>query len=115
MVLISRLTWPTETPSAAGAIRTRTRRTPGSENDSFGRGSMPILASAGSCSASCSTPPANTAHASTITGGSKYGAKNSAAKIKERLSSAGVSAGIAKRLQVLRIPPASETSEMNRM
>ncbi len=60
-------------------------------------------------------PPANTAQASTITGGSKYFAKPSAATMNATLSSVGVNAGIAKRLQVLRMPPASDTSEMNRM
>ena len=50
-----------------------------------------------------------------MTGGSKYGAANSAPKMNDRFSSVGVSAGIAKRLQVLRTPPASDTSEMKRM
>src|SRR6267378_4511174 len=35
--------------------------------------------------------------------------------MKDRFNRVGVSAGTAKRLQVLRTPPASETREMNRM
>jgi hypothetical protein len=115
MVLISRLIWATETPRTAGPMRKRIRFTPGSQKSSLGRGSIPILASAGTCSASWRTPPASTAQANTIAGGSKYGAPNKAAKMKDRFSSVGVSAGIANRLQVLRTPPANETSEMKRM
>ena len=64
---------------------------------------------------SCSRPPRNTAQASASTGGSNHGAANSAMPIIDRLSSTGVKAGTAKRLQVLRMPAASATSAMNKM
>ncbi len=73
---------------------------------------MPIFHRNGSCRASCAKPPANTAQASTSTGGSKRSAKNAAPAMKERFSNAGVIAGTAKRLQVFRIPAAIATSEM---
>jgi len=38
-----RLIWATDTPIAAGPISPRIRLTPGSENESRGRGSMPIF------------------------------------------------------------------------
>ena len=60
-------------------------------------------------------PPANTPHASAITGGFTCGARNSVAAMIERLSSTGVNAGIAKRRYTFSTPPASEVSEMNRM
>jgi hypothetical protein len=50
-----------------------------------------------------------------MTGGSKCGAAKSAIRMNETLSSTGVNAGTAKRLQVLRMPPASATSDMKRM
>ena len=52
MVLISRLIWATETPSTAGAISLRMRRTPGSCQSSEKRGSMPIFFRLGSWNAS---------------------------------------------------------------
>jgi len=60
-------------------------------------------------------PPANTPHASAITGGSTCGASHSAAAMIATLSSTGVNAGIAKRRCTLSTPPASEVSEMKRM
>jgi hypothetical protein len=48
-------------------------------------------------------------------GGSNQGAANSAMPMKDRFSSTGVKAGRANRLQVLRTPAASATSDMNRM
>jgi hypothetical protein len=45
----------------------------------------------------------------------QQGAANSAMPMNERLSRTGVKAGRAKRLQVFRMPPASATSDMNRM
>ena len=71
IVLMSRLIWATETPITAGPIRVRIRFTPGSQRSSRGRGSIPILASAETWNPSWRMPPANTAQASTITGGSK--------------------------------------------
>ncbi len=115
MVLISSEIWLTDTPSSAGAISLRMRRTPGSESFRSKRGSRPICFSGLNCSASCSAPPRKTAHASASTGGSKYGAANSAMPMKERFSSTGVKAGMAKRLQVLSVPPASATSAMKKM
>ena len=79
------------------------------------RGSMPIFQRNGSCRASCRKPPANTAQASTSTGGSKRSAKNAAPTMNERFSSTGVIAGTANRLQVFRMPAASATSEMQTM
>ena len=115
MVLISSEIWLTDTPRIAGAISFMTRRTPGSDRLRSKRGSMPIFSSGRICSASCSSPPRNTAHASASTGGSKYGTANSAMPMKARLSSTGVNAGIANRLQVLSTPPASATSDMKKM
>ena len=69
----------------------------------------------GTCSASCSTPPANTAQASATTGGSKYLAKKSAATMNDTLSSAGVIAGTEKWFHVLSTPAEKATSEMNAM
>ena len=57
----------------------------------------------------------NTPQASASTGGSKYGVAKSAMAMKARLSSTGVKAGSAKRLMVLRMPPASATSDMKKM
>jgi hypothetical protein len=115
MVLMSSEIWLTDTPNTAGAISLRMRVTPGWCSRRRQRGSTPSRRRNGSWKASCSTPPANTAQASTSTGGSKRPAKNTAATMNDTLSSAGVSAGTAKRLQVLRMPAASATSEMNRM
>ena len=115
MVLISSEIWLTETPRIAGAISFRMRRTPGSSRESSNRGTMPIRLSAGNCRPSCSRPPMNTAQPSASTGGSNQGAANSAMPMKQRFSSTGVKAGIAKRLQVLSTPAASATSDMNRM
>ena len=106
MVLISSEIWPIDTPNTAGAISFSTRATPGWRKSSRQRGSMPILARNGSWKASCSAPPASTAQASAITGGSKYGAANAAATMNETLSSTGVNAGTANLLQLLRIPEA---------
>ena len=58
---------------------------------------MPMRASGAICNASCATPPMNTPQASAMIGGSKYGARNIAAPMIDRLSSTGVNAGIAKR------------------
>ncbi len=115
MVLIRRLTCATDTPSVAGAISLRMRRTPGSSKRRVGRGSMRIFARCGSIHASCSTPPSATPQPSASTGGSKYGASHSAATIMATLSSTGAKAGTEKRLQVLRMPAASATSEMKMM
>ena len=115
MVLISSDTCATDTPRTAGAISSSTRRTPGWPMGLRGRGSMPMRASAGNCSASCATPPASTDQASTMAGGSKYGANQSAPAMKQMFSSEGVKAGMANRLQVFSTPPARDTSEMNRM
>ena len=57
----------------------------------------------------------NTAQASTMIGGSKYSAKNTAPTMKETLSSAGVIAGTENRFQVLRMPAESATREMKNM
>jgi len=115
MVLMSSDTWLTETPNAAGSMSFSTRAAPGWRGFSRQRGSMPMRARNGSCSASCKAPPTNTAQASASTGGSKRSAKNAAATMNETLSSTGVNAGTANRLQVLSTPAASATSEMNRM
>ena len=112
MVLISSDIWLTETPNTAGAISLSTRATPGCLKFSRQRGSMPMRARNGSWSASCSSPPANTAQASASTGGSNRSAKNAAATMNDTFSSTGVMAGTAKRLQVLRMPAAIATSEM---
>src|SRR5476651_1159040 len=48
-----------------------------------------------------------------MTGGLKYGVRNSAKKIMLTLSSVGTKAGTEKRFQVLRIAPASEDSEIS--
>jgi len=115
MVLISSDTWPTETPNTAGAISLSTRATPGCLRFRRQRGSMPMRARKGSWSASCASPPANTAQASTSTGGSNRSAKKAAATMNDTFSSTGVTAGTAKRLNVLSTPAAKATSEMNTM
>jgi hypothetical protein len=113
--LINSEIWATETPNTAGAISLSTRATPGCRRFSRQRGNIPMRARNGSWNASCSTPPANTAHASATTGGSNHGAANAAATMNATFSSTGVNAGIEKRFHVLRTPAASATSEMNRM
>src|SRR5580765_4558287 len=115
MVLMSSEICATETPKVAGAIKVSTRRTPGCEKSNRQRGSSPSLNRNGAWKASCSTPPANTAQASTRIGGSKWSAKASAATMNDTLSSTGVIAGMEKRFQVLKMPAASATSEMNAM
>lgn len=115
IVFRMRLICDTETPTMAGPIRRRMRRKPTSFQSSEKRGSMPIFFRCGNWKASCSAPPINTAQASTSTCGSKYGAAKSAMAIIATLSSTGVKAGTAKRPQVLSTPPASATSDMNRM
>ena len=74
MVLISRLICPIDTPNTAGPICLMTRHTPSSLRSSLKRGSMPICFRNGTWNASCRTPPQNTAQASAMIGGSKYGA-----------------------------------------
>ena len=112
-VLISAEICAAETPSTAGPIASRTRRTPGSRQSKRGAGSIPILHSGRTCSASCATPPISTPQASARIGGSQYGARNSAAPMIDRLSSTGVTAGMAKRWKTFSTPPASETSDTN--
>ena len=70
---------------------------------------------AGICKASCNTPPMNTAQASASTGGSKQGAAKSAMPMKLRLSSTGVKAGMAKRLQVFNMPAAIAVRDMKKI
>ena len=70
-MLMRRLICATDTPNIAGPMSCRMRLTPASRQSRRGRGSMPMRASAGIWKASCSAPPAKTAHASTIAGGSK--------------------------------------------
>ncbi|MNU05135.1 hypothetical protein D3C72_2498310 [compost metagenome] len=48
-----------------------------------------------------------------MTGGSKYGVRNSEKMIMATLSSVGTKAGTEKRFQVLRMAPASEDSEIS--
>jgi hypothetical protein len=112
---MTRDTWLTETPKAAGAISVSKRRTPGCERSNRQRGMRPMRRRNGTWKASCNAPPMKTAHASATTGGSKQSAKNAAMTMKETFRSAGVMAGTEKRFQVLRIPAASATSEMNTM
>src|SRR5258706_13820774 len=115
MVLMRQLIWPMETPNTAGPISFRILHTPGSFRLKRKRGSMPILARNGSWNPSCNRPPANTAQANARTGGSKYGASHNANAMNETFRSAGVKAGTENRLQVFRIPPANDVSEMKRM
>ena len=60
---------------------------------------MPMRASAGSCTASCSTPPTITPPASAITGSTPRrrdtGTSSQAVPMIDRLSSTGVAAGTA--------------------
>ena len=69
MVLIRSEIWLIDTPNTAGPISLRILLTPGWRGLKRQRGRMPSLARAGSCKASCSTPPPNTAQASTSAGG----------------------------------------------
>ena len=48
-----------------------------------------------------------------MTGGSKYGVRNSENTIMLTLSKVGTKAGTEKRFQVLRIAPASDDSEIS--
>ncbi len=125
-VLISSDTCATDTPSTAGAMRCSTWRTPGwcqaarsRPGSSPIRGRQPIRASAGTCTASCSTPPTITPAASARIGSRPHaanrGAPHQAAPIIATFSSTGVAAGSAKRRQVFRMPADSATSDMNRM
>ena len=98
MVLISRLICATDTPSVAGAIKVRMRRTPGSLNFKVGRGNMPSFIRCGSIHASCNTPPNTTPQPSASTGGSKYGAIHKVAIIIATFSNAGAKAGTENRL-----------------
>jgi len=83
------------------------------------RGIMPILSKAGTCTPNCKAPPIITPTASANTGSTpcdlNSGATKTAAPITDRLSSTGVTAGTAKRLQVLRMPALSATSDMKPM
>ena len=83
------------------------------------RGAMPILSKAGTCTPNCSTPPTITPTAKAYTGSmpwrSNSGATNKAAPMVHRLSSTGVAAGTAKRLQVLRMPALKATRDMKPM
>ena len=115
MVLMTKLICPIETPNTAGPISFRILHTPGSVRSKRIRGSMLIPARNGSWKPSCSRPPTNTAQARARIGGSKNGASHSANTMNETFSSVGVNAGTEKRLQVFRIAPANEVSEMNRM
>ena len=116
MVLIRSDIWLIETPNAAGAISfriaphardaeveapARQQAHPAAETEPGRRAAARRRR----------TPPS----ASTITGGSKRSAKNSAPTMKATLSSAGVIAGTEKRFQVLSTPAANATSEMKAM
>ncbi len=114
-VLISAEICAAETPITAGPIAESTRRTPSSRQSKRSVGSIPIFARGPICSASCATPPIRTPQASAFTGGSQYGARNTAAPMIERLSSTGVKAGIANRRNTFSTPPAREISDTNRM
>ncbi|MOA42990.1 hypothetical protein D3C78_1650980 [compost metagenome] len=50
-----------------------------------------------------------------MTGGSKYGVRNSAKMIMLTLSRVGTNAGTEKRFQVLRIAPANDDREISNM
>ncbi len=125
-MLISSDNCATDTPSTAGAIWRSTRRSPGCCHDARSRrgprpkrGSTPMRRSAGHCTSSCSTPPTITPTASAWIGSrpqpAKAGASSQAAAIIARFSSTGVAAGTAKCRQVLRMPAASATSDMQAM
>ena len=116
----------TDTPTRAGAICDRIRRTPGWCQAASSRaivtpkrGSMPMRASAGPWIASCNTPPIITPMASARIGSTprarNTGTSHSAAPITLRFNSTGVKAGTAKRFQVLSTPEASATIDMNPM
>ena len=104
-----------DTPMTAGPIAINTRRIPGSRQAKRGRGNMPIASSGRICSTSCATPPIATPHASARMGGSNRRARKIAAPMIDRFSITGVNAGIAKRRNTFSTPPASETSDTNRM
>ena len=116
----------TDTPTSAGAMRLSTRFTPGWRQASRSpakprakRGMQPMARSAGIWIAACSKPPNMTPAASASTGFSPHpwnsGAPHQAAAMTARFSSTGVTAGTAKRFQVLRMPADSATSDMKAM
>ena len=108
----------TDTAKSAGSISARIRRTAAScsaARSPPSRGSMPMAASAGSWTASCSTPPATTATARARIGRDSCGASHIAQAMNDTFSSTGVTAGTAKRRKVLSTPADSATSDMNRM
>ena len=90
-----------------------TRHTPVSLRFRRGSTSMPIFFRWGSWYSNCARPPASTAQPSAMTGGSKYGVRNSAKIIMLTFSKVGTKAGTEKRFQVLRIAPASEDREIS--
>ena len=96
-VSTSRLIWETETPNTAGRISEITRATPSWARRRRGRTSIPSAARKGSWNASWTMPAASTPHASATTGTSSTGASQSAAPMRQTLSSTGVKAGIANR------------------
>ena len=60
-------------------------------------------------------PPTSTAQPNAIIGGSKYGTRNSANMMNDRLSSTGVNAGMENLLYVLRMLPTNDDSEISRI
>ncbi len=85
------------------------------------RGNMPEPArSAGTCTTSCSTPPTITPHGQRVDRLDAHARRTTGAAatwraIIDRFSSTGEAAGTANRRQVLRMPPASATSDMKPM
>ena len=93
-MLITSETCATLAAKIDGIISLMTRFTAELSKSSFGSFKKPCFASHGSWNTNCNTPPINTAHASAVIGGSKYGTKNRAATMNDTFSSTGVKAGI---------------------
>ena len=119
-------TWATLTPSSAGSISLATLRVVGSAQAARMatqrtpiRGSRPRRSSAGTCRASCSRPPTITPTAWAKMGSMPWRANQGAPQVMDRISdtfsSTGEAAGTANFFQVLRMPPASATSDMKPM
>ena len=98
-----------------GSICFITRFTAASPKRRRGSLKKPSLYNQGSWNARCSTPPASTAQPNAITGGWKYGTRNTANTMNDTFSKTGVNAGTEKRLYVLRMLPTKDESEISRI
>ena len=104
----------TPAPTTPGPMIFRVCRTAGVSRGRRNRSATPALAQDSRSQRNCATPAADKAQANTCPSCQWKCAINSKPAIRKRFNRIGVAAGAAKRSTVLRSPPCSAVSEMNK-